>query len=465
MNKFLIVFLAFAMLIGGVDAQAQKKSGKKKAKTPPPAPVQTEIELPYNSSDCLFPIELKPDIPYGPTTAPSGAGRVQEIMRDKNNPYLFEYEHNTVWYKFVVPYSGNLEIAITPTDLRDDYDFLVYRYTDVYFSNHIIQNKVRPVAANLSTFDSATLAAIAAAAARSEKKTTAAGQNGQKAAAATKAPAKVKEQSSPGLAIGMSVTEGKKRFIDKSYTDRYVSSIPVHKGEIYYIVLDNNNNTGAGHTIKVSIQVESFEPKLVFYDPVMKKNIDVDLLILEKNTDNRPIVKESSFKGGKIKFVPDFDYTLYAKRNGYFSIYETFKGNVFAEDTLRRFVMNRTTKGSVFPITDIYFENGEYKLMKESEATLANYVAMMRNHPNVKFNIKGFVQTYGVDMEYDQTTSLKRAESVRDYFVSQGIEASRMTVSGMTRNEIKTAAAAAINQQLGKKDVKIQLVITEVTQE
>ena len=464
MNKLAIILAAFLVAFVPNNAFAQKKGSKKKT-TAPVAPVVEKVTLPYNSNDCLFPIDLKADIAFGPTNAPDGAGHVQEVMRDNRNPYLFEYEHNTVWYRFVVPYNGNLEIEITPASVKDDYDFLVYRYTDVYFSNHVIQNKVKPVAANLSQLDSSALATIAQLAARSQQKTQRPGGANTQSANNSKSSTTTttrKADNPTGPTIGMSTKEGKKRFIDKNSMDRYVSSIQVKKGEVYYIVLDNNSLAGEGHTIKVSIQVESFEPMLVFFDPVTKKNVDVDLLILEKNTDNRPIVKNSSFRGGKVKFVPDFEYTLYAKRNGYFSIYETFKGNNFAEDTLRRYVMNRTTKGATFNITDVYFENAEYVLMKESEPALQTYVAMMRNHPNVKFNIKGYVQTYGIDMESDQKISLKRAESVRDYFVAQGIAADRMTVSGMTRNEIKTAAAAILNQKPGKKEVKIALIITEV---
>lgn len=87
----------------------------KKAKPKKEAPVEqksNEIELPYNSNDCMFAIQLQNDKPYGPTTMPMGAGRVQEIVADKQHPNIFEREHNTVWYKFKAPYNGMLEISI-----------------------------------------------------------------------------------------------------------------------------------------------------------------------------------------------------------------------------------------------------------------------------------------------------------------------------------------------------------------
>ena len=37
----------------------------------------------------------------------------------------------------------DLEIDITPTNPKDDYDFLLFKYTDVYFSNRIIEESFK----------------------------------------------------------------------------------------------------------------------------------------------------------------------------------------------------------------------------------------------------------------------------------------------------------------------------------
>ena len=391
--------------------------------------------LPSTSNDCLFAIELSPDVPYGPTTAPQGAGRIQEVMRDKTTPHAFEFEHNSTWYKFTVPYSGNLEISITPNSEWDDYDFLVYKYTDVYFSNHLIQNKIKPIASSLASKDTTGIFA------------------------ATPKDAKGKVKDKPRSRRMTTATMG-----GPNDDEEFLKSIPVRKGETYYIVLDNKSSLGDGHTIKVSIQVESLEPLVVFYDPTAKKNIDVDLLILEKNTDNRPIVKNPAFKGGKIKFVPGFKYSLYAKKNGYFSVFKEFNSNIFKDDTLMRVMMNRTEKGTVFPITDIYFDD-DARLLPESDTSLLNYMQMFKGHPEVTFQIKGYVQTYAVDIESDQKISIARAQSVKEFFVAHGLSPDQITIAGMTQNEIKRAAAAALNKRQAFKDTKVELIITGINKQ
>lgn len=442
-NKLFIPLVVMALVFSAGNIQGQNKSKTNKGKATKPVKQEpANIELPANSNDCLFAIELMPDVPFGPTQAPQGAGRIQEIMRDRSNPNVFEYEHNSTWYKFTVPYSGNLEISITPNSEWDDYDFLVYRYTDVYFSNRLIENKLKPLAADLSSKDTAGLYAA-----------TPKNSKGQ-------VTAKPRSKRMTSATMGMKA-DGKRFFIAPNEDEDFLKSIPVRKGEVYYIVLDNKSSKGDGHTIKVSIQVESFEPLVVFYDPVLKKNIDVDLLILEKNTDNRPIAKNPAFRGGKIKFVPGFNYALYAKKNGYFSIFKEFNSNIFKDDTLMRFNMNRTEKGTKFPIADIYFDD-DANLLPESDTSLLNYMQMFKGHPDITFQIKGYVQSYAVDIEADQKLSIARAQSVKEFFVAHGMNPDQITIAGMTQNEIKRAAAAALNKHQAFKDTKIELIITGI---
>lgn len=418
------------------NSNKKKKNGKKKVEEPP---VDSGVDLPYNSNDALFAIELQPDVPFGPTKAPVGGGRVMEIMSDKAHPHLFEYEHNSVWYKFKVPYNGLLEIEITPNNAADDYDFLLYRYTDSYFGNHVLQNKILPVGVNLSAVDTSAL----------------------KPQTVTVGGKTVTRRTATALPIGMK-HDAKDIMLTKSSTARFIKSIQVAKDEEYYLVLDNVQR-GGGHTVKVSVHVDAFEPMIIFYDPIAKKSVDVELLILERNTQNREIVKNPRFKNGRVKFVPKFNYTLYAKKPGYFSIYKDFNSDIFMTDTIMRFVMNRTEKGTVFPVNDIYFEEGESRLLPESDTVLLNHIAMFRNHPDVTFLIKGYVTTYGVDIERDQRISLARAQSVKDFFVRNGISADRIEVAGMSPNEIKRAANDLIDKKKSAvRTSKVELIITGI---
>ena len=468
MKRFLIALLACTLIFGYCDVQAQSKTKStsksnskksKKGKKGPETPTIQLTQLPYNSNDCLFAIPLDVDQTYGPTTAPQGGGRLMEVMADKRHPNLPEFEHNSVWYKFTVPYNGKLDIAVTQQKLDDDYDMLVYRYTDQYFSNHLQSNKVLPVAVNMASIDTSLT--------KKKKKEPVPTTGDPKAdlkakQAANQAMRAERELNEAMGTIGMYHT-AEDVMLTKDSRKRHIRSIDVRKGEVYYILLDNVTPNGQGHSIKVSIYVDAFEVPVTFYDPKIKKNIDVNLTILEKNTNNRVIVRNDKFRGGKVKFVPGYNYTLYAKREGYFSIFFDFNADRFKQDTLLRMRMNRAERGTIYPLTNLFFED-EYVLMRESDSSLMNYVQIFRNHPDCTFTVKGWVKTYGVDPEHDQLVSLERAKAVKEFFVKNGINEANIKTSGMTPTDIKRAATAAFDTK-NKKDedfVSVQLIITSV---
>lgn len=463
--------MSCVLLLGmSTELQAQNKKSTSKAKTSqstkkpvkktpaaPAAPEVKVVELPYNCSDCIFAIPLELDNPYGPTTAPDGGGRIQEIVADKAHPNLFEREHNSVWYKIKVPYNGYLEIDIIQNNRWDDYDFLVYKNTGTYFSNQVIQNKVLPVAVNLAGVDSSSLAAAALSGADRQKqqvvRTTVKTDQGN--LPNYEAPAEAK----PTIGMHRDATD---KMLTKKQYGSFIKSIPVRMGEEYYIVLDGYSRNCVGHTIKVSVQADAYEPLVLFYDRKSRRYVDVDLMILERgNGTERPLVQQNNFHGGKVKFVPGFSYTLYAKRDGYFSIFREFNArDLMMQDTVMLYQMERTERGSTFQIKDLYFEPDEANLIGNYDSVLMDYVAMFRNHPDVTFLVKGYVQSYGVNADADMLLSLERAKSVKEYFVSRGIAAERITTSGMSKNEIKRAAAAALDRGGVFSTVKAEIIIT-----
>ena len=67
---------------------------------------------------------------YGPTMAPNVFGNLQEIIKSNDS---FEKEHNSAWYYFDITNDGGLSIEIDPIQKGDDYDFMLFQYTDSFF--------------------------------------------------------------------------------------------------------------------------------------------------------------------------------------------------------------------------------------------------------------------------------------------------------------------------------------------
>ena len=399
--------LVCALVLGSVDAQAQNKKkgskkkaqttattkkGKKKSETPAEP---TVVALPANSNDCLFAIPLQMDKAYGPTSSPDGAGRIQEVVADKAHPNIFEREHNTVWYKFTVPYNGELEIAIVQESEWDDYDFLVYKNTGTYFSNQVMLNKVSPVASNMAGIDSAAMFNAVM-----KKK-------GQAAKKQVEPQPEFTTISGLKPHIGMFV-DATDKTLTKQQTGRFIKSIPVRMGEEYYVVLDNRTANGQGHTIEVSVHVNAYEPLVLFYDKKGRKYVDVDLMILERGgkESERPIVKDEHYKGGKVKFVPGFSYLLYAKRDGYFSIYREFNSrDLMLHDTIMLFNMERTERGSSFQISQFPRQGLCTKLWCQCRSRHAALLGARQEHQGLVREKRCRRQAHhhgGYDQERDQ---------------------------------------------------------------
>jgi len=82
----------------------------------------------------------------------------------------------------------------------------------------------------------------------------------------------------------------------------------------------------------------------------------------------------------------------------------------------------------------INFEFDSAKVSPESEGILARAVENMERNPAVKVLIEGHTDSTGPE-DYNMGLSLKRAQAVKDFAVSKGIAADRMTVKGFGESQ------------------------------
>jgi len=76
----------------------------------------------------------------------------------------------------------------------------------------------------------------------------------------------------------------------------------------------------------------------------------------------------------------------------------------------------------------IYFGTDEYSLDQASQATLAAQARWLLATPNVRASIEGHADERGT-REYNQALGERRANATRDFLLSQGVPADRMTVT------------------------------------
>src|SRR5690606_3092328 len=82
-----------------------------------------------------------------------------------------------------------------------------------------------------------------------------------------------------------------------------------------------------------------------------------------------------------------------------------------------------------FVLDNVYFDTGKSTLKPVSNKTLNDLVEVLKLKKQMKFEIQGHTDNVGSD-EANMKLSQERAETVRDYLISRGVAAERITAKG-----------------------------------
>jgi outer membrane protein OmpA-like peptidoglycan-associated protein len=115
-----------------------------------------------------------------------------------------------------------------------------------------------------------------------------------------------------------------------------------------------------------------------------------------------------------------------------------------------------TARGLIVNLSDVLFDFNKYTLKPETREKLAKVSGILLAYPNLKVQVEGYTDNIGSD-EYNQKLSEQRANSVRDYLVSQSVPDSNVTAQGFGKNspiaDNSTNAGRAANR-------RVQLVVS-----
>jgi outer membrane protein OmpA-like peptidoglycan-associated protein len=87
------------------------------------------------------------------------------------------------------------------------------------------------------------------------------------------------------------------------------------------------------------------------------------------------------------------------------------------------------TTDDAYSLDNVYFDQGEAKLLPDSYPQLDKLVAMLQRNPKMKIRVEGHTERIG-DENANQKLSEDRANAVRDYLKSKGILGSRVAIKG-----------------------------------
>jgi outer membrane protein OmpA-like peptidoglycan-associated protein len=94
---------------------------------------------------------------------------------------------------------------------------------------------------------------------------------------------------------------------------------------------------------------------------------------------------------------------------------------------------SETARGLIVNMSDVLFDTGKYTLKPTTQVSLAKVAGILLAYPGLKVQVEGFTDSVGSD-EYNQTLSDKRAGTVKDFLVAQGVAPNNITSQGFGKN-------------------------------
>lgn len=88
-----------------------------------------------------------------------------------------------------------------------------------------------------------------------------------------------------------------------------------------------------------------------------------------------------------------------------------------------------TARGLIVNMSDVLFDFNKYTLKSEAREKLAKVSGILQAYPGLKLQVEGYTDNIGTD-DYNQKLSEQRADGVRDYLVSQGVQQDNISAEG-----------------------------------
>jgi OmpA-OmpF porin, OOP family len=181
------------------------------------------------------------------------------------------------------------------------------------------------------------------------------------------------------------------------------------------------------------IQNRSNYVKGVVRDKETKQFLSARIELVDLKT-NRVIslVESDSLKGDYLMVLTSgAEYALYVTKNGYLfkSLNFNYSEVTNFEPIIVDVELEKVKTGSVVVLNNIFFDTDKYELKEKSTPELQKIIRFLNDHPGLKIQISGHTDNVGA-VEYNIQLSLRRATSVYQYLIDNGIDKKRLLYKG-----------------------------------
>lgn len=90
---------------------------------------------------------------------------------------------------------------------------------------------------------------------------------------------------------------------------------------------------------------------------------------------------------------------------------------------------SESARGLIVNMSDVLFDTGKYTLKPNTQISLAKVSGILQAYPGLKLQVEGYTDSVGSD-EFNQKLSENRADAVRDFLVTEGVQQDNISATG-----------------------------------
>jgi outer membrane protein OmpA-like peptidoglycan-associated protein len=231
-------------------------------------------------------------------------------------------------------------------------------------------------------------------------------------------------------------------------------------GEYAYLT-SSQKSYGSDDIVRVKLlEKEKPDPVVIVdgnvYNAKTKKPLSANL-VYETLPDGEVVGNGlSSEEDGAFKIVLPYDknYSIRATADKFFAVSENLNLDSLVKAGHR--VIHKDLYlvpieiGQVVRLNNVFFDLDKYNLRPESFVELDRVVKLMKENPSIEIELSAHTDSRASD-EHNLVLSDNRAKSVREYIISKGIDASRMTSIGYGETRPVAPNDTEENMQLNRR--------------
>ncbi|MXV49709.1 OmpA family protein [Pedobacter sp. HMF7647] len=348
--------------------------------------------------------------------SPAGFGNIQEfpLNQTRSNIY-FEKERNTIWFSISIPISGTLTFEISPKNINDDYDWMLFNYTPL-LKSQISNGTAKPVRTNNA-------------------------RNNKSSASKT------------GLKEGI-----RNLFENPGPGKSFSKPLEVKSGERLALLVDNIYDLGDGFDITVNLKpsfsltgqligsVKSKLSGLPLKADVTLEDDSTGFVLSKAKTDSRGNYRISAPLARPLNVIADSKRYIFASDKVMLDTVDTKTVNL---------LLDTIAAGSKMVLFNIHFLPNSNEILPNSETELIRLKNFLQTKPEWEVKLTGHTNNnVFADNKYLQKLSFERAVAVKQYLVRNAIPETRITCLGVGG---KTPLIQTKDPVAGMKNLRVEV--------